>query len=51
MGVLLFITFIESNVILFSMKVILNCYWVIKILGCIDGIDLDKVLYYNKFWL
>lgn len=35
------------------MKVILNCdcHWVIKTLGCIDGTDLDKVLYYNKLWL
>lgn len=33
------------------MKVILNCDWVIKTLGCIDGTDLDKVLYYNKLWL
>lgn len=34
------------------MKVILNCDWVIKTLGCIDGTDPDKVLiYYNKLWL
>lgn len=52
MGVSLFITSTESNVISFSMKVILNCHWVIKTLGCIDGTDPDKVLiYYNKLWL
>lgn len=44
---------IESNVISFSMKVILNCHWVIdlKTLACIDGTELGKVLNYSKLWL